>query len=173
MVTADMNPNIKGIDIQLLSCRHGEIAWTLYRHIKYSRLAIKRLQCILWNVHIVLTWKTMGKFIAMLQKIWSYSHGQNQSRQKNCMHFSRHSVFPNSNVRRIGPQLLQVLGYRLDYPLQWRHGGARWRLKSPASSLFAQPFIQAQIKENIKAPRHLPLCGEFTGDRWIPRTNGQ
>ena len=23
--------------------------------------------------------------------------------------------------------------------------------------------IQAQIKENIKAPRHWPLCGEFTG----------
>ena len=32
---------------------------------------------------------------------------------------------------------------------------------------------QAQIKENIKAPRHWPLWGEFTGDRWIPRTNGQ
>ena len=26
-----------------------------------------------------------------------------------------------------------------------------------------------QIKGNIKAPRHWPLCGEFTGDRWIPR----
>ena len=33
--------------------------------------------------------------------------------------------------------------------------------------------IQTQIKENIKAPRHWPLCGEFTGDRWIPRTSGQ
>ena len=28
-------------------------------------------------------------------------------------------------------------------------------------------------QRNIKAPRHWPLCGEFTGDRWIPRTNGQ
>ena len=27
-------------------------------------------------------------------------------------------------------------------------------IKSPASRLFTQPFIQAQIKENIKAPRH-------------------
>ena len=27
--------------------------------------------------------------------------------------------------------------------------------------------------ENIKTPRHWPLCGEFTGERWIPRTNGQ
>ena len=36
---------------------------------------------------------------------------------------------------------------------------ARWRLKSPASRLFTQPFIRAQIKVNIKAPRHWPLCG--------------
>ena len=50
---------------------------------------------------------------------------------------------------------------------------ARWRLKSPTSPLFTQPFIRVQIKENIKAQRHSPLCGEFTGDRWIPRTNGQ
>ena len=50
---------------------------------------------------------------------------------------------------------------------------AQCRLKSPASRLFTQPFIQAQIKENIKAPRHWPLCGEFIGDRWIPRTKGQ
>ena len=41
------------------------------------------------------------------------------------------------------------------------------------SRLFTQAFIQTQIKENIKAPRHWPLCGEFTGDRWIPRTNDQ
>ena len=44
-----------------------------------------------------------------------------------------------------------------------------WRLKSPASPLFTQPFIRVQIKENIKIPRNWPLCGEFTGDRWIPR----
>ena len=50
---------------------------------------------------------------------------------------------------------------------------ARWRLKSPASRLFTQPFNQTQIKENIKAPRHWPLGGEFTGHRWILRTKGQ
>ena len=27
-------------------------------------------------------------------------------------------------------------------------------------------------QRKIKAPRHWPLCGEFTGHRWIPRTNG-
>ena len=49
----------------------------------------------------------------------------------------------------------------------------RCRLKSPASRLFTQAFIQAQIKENIKAPRHWPLWAEFTGDRWIPHTKSQ
>ena len=33
--------------------------------------------------------------------------------------------------------------------------------------------LWTQIKENTKAPRHWPLCCEFTEDRWIPRTNGQ
>ena len=33
--------------------------------------------------------------------------------------------------------------------------------------------MQAQIKESINAARLWPLWGEFTGDRWIPRTKGQ
>ena len=39
-------------------------------------------------------------------------------------------------------------------------------------ALITQPFIQAQMKENIKAPRHWHLWGEFTSDRWIPHHNG-
>ena len=59
--------------------------------------------------------------------------------------------------------------YYITMTSQW----VRWRLKSPASPLFTQPFIGAQIKESIKDPRYWPLCGEFTGDRWTPSTNGQ
>ena len=44
----------------------------------------------------------------------------------------------------------------------------RWRLKSPALRLFTQPLIQTQMKENIKAPRHWPLCGELTGTGEFP-----
>ena len=40
-------------------------------------------------------------------------------------------------------------------------------------TIFTQPLIQAQIKENTEAPRHWPLWGEFIGDRWVPRTKGQ
>ena len=51
----------------------------------------------------------------------------------------------------------------------WRYsvGVMRWRLKSPVSRLFTQPFIQAQIKENVIGPRHWPLCGEFTSHRFV------
>ena len=47
--------------------------------------------------------------------------------------------------------------------LQRRHNGHDGALTSLALRMFSQPFIQAQIKENIKVPRHWPLCGEFTG----------
>ena len=52
---------------------------------------------------------------------------------------------------------------------QW----AQWSLKSPASRLFTQRFVQAQIKENIKAPAHWSLWRKFVGDWLIPRTKGQ
>ena len=48
----------------------------------------------------------------------------------------------------------------------------QWRLKSPASRLFAQPFVCAQTKEDIKAPRHWPLWGESTGHRLIRLKKG-
>ena len=34
--------------------------------------------------------------------------------------------------------------------------------------MFTQPFIRAHIEKNIKAPRHWPLCGEFTGTGEFP-----
>ena len=55
--------------------------------------------------------------------------------------------------------LLHEIILNITMTLQW----PRRRLKSPASRLFTQSFIRAQSKENIKAPRHWPLCGEFTG----------
>ena len=44
---------------------------------------------------------------------------------------------------------------------------ARWHPKSPVSRLFAKPFVQGQIKENIIAPCYWPLRGESTGDRVV------
>ena len=40
-------------------------------------------------------------------------------------------------------------------------------------SIAYSTVFQALFKENIKAPRHWPVWGEFTGDQWIPRTKDQ
>ena len=58
------------------------------------------------------------------------------------------------------------------------HSGCRYRdviMSAMASQIngVTQPFVQAQIKWNIQAPRHWLLWGEFTGDRRIPHTKGQ
>ena len=56
--------------------------------------------------------------------------------------------------------------------LQWRHNERDGVSNhQPHDYLLNRSF--KQIKENTKAPRHWPLCREITGDRWIPRTEGQ
>ena len=49
--------------------------------------------------------------------------------------------------------------------LQWRHNGCDSVSNHQPHHCFTQLLIQAQMKENIKAPRHWPLCGEFTGEK--------
>ena len=46
-------------------------------------------------------------------------------------------------------------------------------IASEITRLFAQPPVQAQMKENIKSSRHWHLWVEFTEDWWIPRSKGQ
>ena len=52
--------------------------------------------------------------------------------------------------------------------LQWRHNDHDGISNHQPRRLFTQPSIQTQIKENIKAPCHWPLCGEFTGTGEFP-----
>ena len=58
------------------------------------------------------------------------------------------------------------------HTLQWRHNRRDgFSNHQPRDCLSNRLF--RQIKENIEAPRHWPLWGEFTGHRWIPLTKGQ
>ena len=89
------------------------------------------------------------------------------------MNLSTTWLFVLKIVRVISKDIINTPHCQLLLFLWGISGALKWRHKSPASRLLTQSFIQTQIKENIKALRHWPLCGEFTGDRWIPRTNGQ
>ena len=60
-----------------------------------------------------------------------------------------------------------------EFPLRWRHNGRDCVSNHQPHGCLLNRSFRRKIKENIKAPSHWPLCGEFTGPRWIPRTNGQ
>ena len=52
--------------------------------------------------------------------------------------------------------------------LHWRHNDHGGVSNHQPRGCLTQSFIQTQMKENIKAPRHWPLCGEFTGTGEFP-----
>ena len=52
--------------------------------------------------------------------------------------------------------------------LQWRHNGHDSVSNHQPHDYLLNRFFQTQIKENIKAPRHWPLCGKFSGDGKFP-----
>ena len=57
-------------------------------------------------------------------------------------------------------------------PLHWRHNERDGVSNHQPDDCLLNRLFKAQIKENIKAPRHWPLWGEFTGDRWISQAEG-
>ena len=52
--------------------------------------------------------------------------------------------------------------------LQWRHNEPDALLNHQRFDCLPKPFVQAQLKENIKAPRHWPLCGNLPVTDEIP-----
>ena len=57
--------------------------------------------------------------------------------------------------------------------LQWRHNGHDNVSNHQPYDCLLNRLFKRRSKKKIKDPRHWPVCGEFTSDRWCPRTNGQ
>ena len=57
--------------------------------------------------------------------------------------------------------------------LQWRHNGRDDVSNLQPHHCWLNRLFRCRSKKNIEAPRHWPLRGEFTDDRWIPRTKDQ
>ena len=54
------------------------------------------------------------------------------------------------------------------HTLKWGHNERDCVSNHQPHDCLLNCLFKARIKENIKAPRHWPLWGKFTGDRWIP-----
>ena len=72
------------------------------------------------------------------------------------LEFNYSDILPDTEMIYITKRCttLPMRSFRITMTSQW----ARWRLKSPASRLFTQPFIQAQVKKNIRKLRVTDLC---------------
>ena len=57
--------------------------------------------------------------------------------------------------------------------LQWRYNGRDGVSNHQPHDCLLNRSFRRRSKKNTKASRHWSLCGEFTGNRWILRTNGQ
>ena len=80
----------------------------------------------------------------------------------------------------------QVIKQTSDLQVIWETKTSMWRqchnsdviMGTMASQITSLTIVYSTVysvadQENIKAPRHWPLWGEFSVDRWIPRTNDQ
>ena len=57
--------------------------------------------------------------------------------------------------------------------LQWSHNELVGVSNHEPHECLLNRLFKAQIKENIKAPSHRPLCGELTSDQCFLRTKGR
>ena len=72
-----------------------------------------------------------------------------------------------------GPGMRKAFPCHHGCALHWRHNQRDSVSNHQPHDCLLNRLFKALNKENIKAPSHWPLWGEFTGDRWIPRTKGQ
>ena len=90
-----------------------------------------------------------------------------------CFHLMTSSCQVRALMNYYIPLLTSVWLIRIALIITVTSQWARWHLHSPALRLFTEPFVQAQMKENIKSSRYWLLWAEFTGERWISRTKDQ
>ena len=105
-----------------------------------------------------------GVFMAPLTTSKFDYHGWNKISKSNANSFSK-----NENL----VIWYDVMNDLMQVSLQWRHNECDDISNHQPYHCLLNRLFKAQIKENIKAPRHWPLWGEFTGDRWIPLSRGQ
>ena len=79
-----------------------------------------------------------------------------------------HWAWSSSEAMRYGHVGLVTGIWSVEVPfvsLQWRHNERDGVSNHQPHDCLLNRLFKAQVKENLKAPRHWPLWGEFTGDR--------
>ena len=92
------------------------------------------------------------------------------------MSWRHHGTHCNWKDVLSSPDVLKAIGwttFKASNALQWRHNKCDGVSNRKPHDYLLSRLFRRRSKENIQAPRHWPLWGEFTGDCWTLRTKGQ
>ena len=73
--------------------------------------------------------------------------------------------YRHSKWRMVSHKILRTSG---DISLQWRHNRRDGVSNHQHHHCLVKRLFRCRSKKTSKFQRHWPLCGEFSGDRWIP-----
>ena len=114
-----------------------------------------------------------GMAIHSWKCIWNY-------RLRNGGHFVQgeisctgHGVNPHCGCRCSSPSAAKLQRRPINYHWSDVMMGVMASQITTLITVYTSVYSSADQRKKIKALRHWSFCGEFTGDRWIPRTNGQ
>ena len=104
-----------------------------------------------------------------------FIHWQTLQRSNKCLN----EIVKHTKLQKIGNKAVEYTGSYFTVvclrvlALQWRHNGRVGVSNHQYHNCFLNCLFRRRSKDHIKTLRRWPLWGEFTGDRWIPRTKGQ
>ena len=131
---------------------------TSYRQISWSLEAAR-----MYVAMVVSLWNLTGTSVSVLPRYVPNFRaiGKVQTRISRHRDFTRSCGKTSYRLVNRGPGYVSELGHHLHY--------SDVIMSTMASQItgvsIAEQFVQASIQENIKAPRHWSLWGEFTGGR--------
>ena len=146
-----------------------DFSFYLFRVTFWNRKASLQRRCM-----GVMAYLITGNSTVLQQFVYAQNEKKNPSKclyvmTSSCVSCSRY-ITDASHVRLIS--LWCYAYYTCVNILQWRHNGRDGVSNHQPPHCLLNRLSNTDQRKH-QAPRHWPLCGEFTGDRWIPRTNGQ
>ena len=147
-------------------CHYKVIPYQLFHYIHwiiYEEVEEETAMCSLWSGR----WNRLDVCEPGLRCGHWVCHGSTTREAAECLRV------PLGTLYLLSSGSSQVSTFIPSMTLLWCHNERDGISNQQPHDCLLNRLFKVQIKENIQALRHWPLCGEFTGDRWIPLTKGQ
>ena len=130
-------------------------------------IPVQNCQNFAYDIFKCISWNVMKGYFAEICTEWSSSQSVSTD-------LGKYEPLPEPIALISEPKCLEEAAYQGDFngASQWRHNESDGVSDQQPHDCLLKCLFRRRRKKNIKAPRHWPLRGEFTGVRWIPCTRG-